>query len=314
MTETVVAQRELQKAHEKLESEKIKMDVLLHRQKELIECLGWVSEVGASAGGSRTAMLIDSVRKQLSRTTVLNENGPGSSSGSVDASSMGEVIQMQELLGQGSFGKVFKGQWRGLTVAVKSMTLPINMSGDERKQRMALMEAAISSSLVHCNIIKTHTYSIKPIRESRPQSLSEAPSISTILSPQKAAMSNAYDPPNRKLSMSGSEGAISAFEVQIVLEYCDLGTLRGALTAGVFHPSSSPNYRLILEVALGIASGMQHLHLSNIIHADLKASNILLQSSSERSSITAKIADFGLSISKVDASETHVSGMYQGRR
>ncbi len=58
---------------------------------------------------------------------------------------------------------------------------------------------------------------------------------------------------------------------------------------------------------------MQHLHASNIIHADLKASNVLLQTSSDRAiGLTAKICDFGLAITKMDSSETHVSGMCQG--
>ncbi len=38
------------------------------------------------------------------------------------------------------------------TVAVKTMILPANMTGQEKREKMAVMEAAISSSLVHPNI------------------------------------------------------------------------------------------------------------------------------------------------------------------
>ncbi len=52
------------------------------------------------------------------------------------------------------FGKVYKGLWRGTVVAVKSVVLPANMSGAEKRERMAIMEAAISSSLSHPNIVQ----------------------------------------------------------------------------------------------------------------------------------------------------------------
>ena len=50
------------------------------------------------------------------------------------------------------FGKVQRGLWRGTVVAVKTMILPANMTGQEKREKMAVMEAAISSSLVHPNI------------------------------------------------------------------------------------------------------------------------------------------------------------------
>jgi hypothetical protein len=46
------------------------------------------------------------------------------------------------------------GLWRGGQVAIKVMILPARMSGAEKKERMALMEAAISSVLQHPNIVQ----------------------------------------------------------------------------------------------------------------------------------------------------------------
>ena len=37
------------------------------------------------------------------------------------------------------------GLWRGTEVAIKTIILPTNMSGKEKRERMAVMEAAISS-------------------------------------------------------------------------------------------------------------------------------------------------------------------------
>ena len=39
-------------------------------------------------------------------------------------------------------------------MAVKSMLLPTKMNGSEKRERMAVMEAAISSSLQHPNIVQ----------------------------------------------------------------------------------------------------------------------------------------------------------------
>jgi serine/threonine protein kinase len=157
------------------------------------------------------------------------------------------------------------------------MTLPVIRSGEEKRERMALMEAAVSSSLDNPNIVKTHHYSIKPVR---------------------------HQTSSRQIAQ------ISAFEVHLVLEYCDLGSLRATLNSRIFHPGSQPDYIAIIHVAMDVALGMRYLHASNIIHADLKASNILLQSG--RECMTAKISDFGLSISKLDPLMSHVSGHFQG--
>jgi hypothetical protein len=41
------------------------------------------------------------------------------------------------------------------------MILPAKMSGAEKRERMAIMEAAISSTMAHPNIVQTYTYTIK---------------------------------------------------------------------------------------------------------------------------------------------------------
>lgn len=198
---------------------------------------------------------------------------------------MSEALEVHEVIGQGAFGVVHKGMWRNLTVAIKSMVLPLVRGKDEDKQHMAIMEAAMSSSLVHCNIVKTHHYTIKPIRDTP----STAPNYR-------------FQPP------------IIAFQVQLILEYCDLGSLWSALHSKMFHQGSLLNYKATLEVAIDIAMGMEHLHKSNILHTDLKPGNILLQSSDDAKGLTAKIIDFGLSFSRLDSGESHVSNMYHGTR
>ncbi|GMH74737.1 hypothetical protein TrST_g5911 [Triparma strigata] len=70
----------------------------------------------------------------------------------------------------------------------------------------------------------------------------------------------------------------------LVYEYCAGGSLHQLLA----DPSKPYEY---LSIALDIASGMAYLHSKNIIHRDLKSTNVLLDSN-----MRAKIADFGLSI------------------
>lgn len=54
--------------------------------------------------------------------------------------------------------QVSLGLWRGTVVAVKSMMLPAN--GTERRETMAIMEAVISSTLSHPNIVQVWLLSL----------------------------------------------------------------------------------------------------------------------------------------------------------
>lgn len=46
------------------------------------------------------------------------------------------------------------GYWKGTLVAVKTMMFPAAMSGKEKREKMAIMETAISASLSHPNIVQ----------------------------------------------------------------------------------------------------------------------------------------------------------------
>lgn len=72
-------------------------------------------------------------------------------------------------------------------------------------------------------------------------------------------------------STASTTGGIHSYEVRLVLELCDLGSLRAALDKGVFVlPDETLNYHAVLDMALDIAKAMLHLHRQSILHSDLK--------------------------------------------
>jgi serine/threonine protein kinase len=68
----------------------------------------------------------------------------------------------------------------------------------------------------------------------------------------------------------------------LILEYCEGGSLESSVNKAPL------NDEQIIDYAFGIARGMLHLHLNNIVHRDLAARNVLLADG------VPKISDFGM--------------------
>ncbi|KAG2498087.1 hypothetical protein HYH03_003845 [Edaphochlamys debaryana] len=328
LRETVAANHSLKETTRRLEEEKERMDLLLVRQYELLQCLdvhrdrdrerqarrsrsrGSTSGTGVSYNSTTSRAILD--RIEDARHSLLA------------AKSFSEdPIQVFEVLGSGAFGKVQRGVWRGTVVAVKTMILPANMTGKEKREKMAVMEAAISSSLAHPNIVTTYTYSIRPYHEPSGHGIENMLSRST-----RAPRNTPNDSEAR--SGRGPEGAhpgggntlvdglspdsssIHSYEVRLVLEFCDKGSLKDALLEDAFYSEGAPNMAAILETAADVAKAMVHMHSANVLHSDLKARNIMLKSAgTEGRRVVAKVADFGLA-SRMEQQETHLSSCFQG--
>ncbi|KAG2500643.1 hypothetical protein HYH03_001410 [Edaphochlamys debaryana] len=309
LQETVAALESLAETTQRLEQEKERMDVLLARQYDLLACLE------ANGRGKRHKPL----QRSNSQANMMSRIEDARRSLSRAKTSLDDPIQVFEVLGEGAFGKVQKGLWRGTVVAVKTMILPANMTGQQKREKMAVMEAAISSSLVHPNIVTTYTYFIRPYHEPTHDGvLNGSRNNATAMGGEGRAAEEGPSGGSEgvgSLDESGSsadEAAIHSYEVRLVLEFCDKGSLKDALDQHAFMQGGALNLSAMLETAADIAKAMVHMHAASVLHSDLKARNIMLKSGGTGGrGVVAKVADFGLS-TRMEHQETHLSSCFQG--
>ncbi|GIL74717.1 hypothetical protein Vretifemale_4651 [Volvox reticuliferus] len=270
-------------------------------------------------------------------------------------------LHLEAMIAHGTFGAVYRGVWRGLPVAVKTMvvaTEPDSITEGRQAGQLAVQEAAISLSMAHPNVVATYSYDVKPLVHAPievGQGLCDAARMPGEFT--AAAAETSPDSPNSKQDVAvhgqqQGDGKIQevwgAVKLYIVQEYCNGGTLRGALDWGMAGCVRAGGLAGMLarHLALDVALGMQHIHSCRIVHGDLKPENVLLVSSNQARaaepsdqaatgmnpvtevlnysmpftakkplmkgwSITAKVADFGLSTPLAEGA-THASKAFHG--
>ncbi|KAK9842451.1 hypothetical protein WJX81_000763 [Elliptochloris bilobata] len=213
-------------------------------------------------------------------------------------------LECGPLIGRGSYGRVYKGRWRGGTVAIKV----IAHDGSVASQMSALRESLLCKNITHPNVVQTykvHTVHADAGSEGcrspmSPVNGANAPAGSSSDAVSRSASGGALSP-------SGQHSKVSELlETWIVLAFCDQGTLEQAVRQGRFTGTLAAIYLCLLD----IAAGMDYLHSLGILHSDLKAANVLLMtvtpSAFDPRGCVCKVADMGCA-RIVEQGRTHVS-------
>lgn len=201
---------------------------------------------------------------------------------------MGRTTVVTELLGVGSYAQVYKATWDNKVVALK-VTLPLQTRDKD-------VEGLLGITLRHHNLVTTLRTAHRMVKaeggartqkNSRPVHASPLPS---------GDLDNT--PPERLTR-----------ENWIIMEYCDLGCLKGAMHNGTFRH----NWTHILYTVRDIARAIQYMHDHDTLHGDLNTNNVMLVTDkSDARGFTAKVADFGLSKATVSWEQRDFNTMSYG--
>ncbi|GFH10152.1 protein kinase domain-containing protein [Haematococcus lacustris] len=198
----------------------------------------------------------------------------------------GSELTILHPIGQGGFGTVYKGLWRNLEVAVKTVLfqdkatngqsaaachispaaddagdLATSALAQQHSQARAVLEAAVTSSIAHPNVVATYHYDIIPVRATEGAGL-------------------------RGLNIT--HAAQVDWKLYLVQEFCDAGALSTAFDQRYFHSAAGlPYLEMVLCILQDIARGMAHIHSKSVIHGDLTPTNILLKHDMNRSRCAA---------------------------
>ncbi|KAG2432173.1 hypothetical protein HXX76_009093 [Chlamydomonas incerta] len=234
-------------------------------------------------------------------------------------------------LGRGAQGAVYRGLWRGLDVAVKSVLFQQTEGpGGDISAQQAVQEAAIAVSMAHPNIVATYTYQLQPLHTPPQQQQTSWVEGSGAIS--RIASSDSPSQETRASALLHRTGEAEVWKLTLIQELCDASSLRhclqsgrllgpqggadaissdrqaavtsgstGALAAAAALAAASwapPLQTMVARTALllacDIARGLAHLHERGVVHADLSSNNVLLQS--KRSAATAFAPDGGLGV------------------
>ncbi|PNH11667.1 Serine/threonine-protein kinase CTR1 [Tetrabaena socialis] len=163
-------------------------------------------------------------------------------------------------LGQGSFGRVFKGSWHGQPVAVKVLQY-----GEDRRAAVH-NEVQLSQALHHPNIVRTMDFI-------DPSALQPSPEHSQGLS---AAEHNSVEPRLSRGPGSTAGPGPAGGKGFLVMELCEGGSLHAWRRTQWTAPGEQPDMAVLLRLAHQMACGMSYLHRQGVCHGDVKLCNVLL--------------------------------------
>lgn len=208
-------------------------------------------------------------------------------------------VEIGPLLGRGGFGKVYKGTWKGTTVAIKVIEHGKRLMENDMRQPF---EAYFSKHVSHPNVVQT--FLIHTRQQDVPHGLAvdtvdlNADSLSRQNPPHQSSVMTTHDIFSNIAQGPAVQEVGEVYETWLVLEYCDKGSLSKAVRRGVLtdHSTMKPKMDHVILSALDVANSINYLHSLGITHGDLKADNVLLKSANtDRRKFFCKVSDFGLS-------------------
>ena len=216
------------------------------------------------------------------------------------------AAEIREMIGRGSYARVYRGVWNGADVAIKIS------DAVERQLDKSVQEAGISETLVHPNIVVTFMHATRIVDKNKRElylqgdsraksggkTTGDRRSIGAKAPSGTSPLSRSKGTPQKTLSgsLEEEEAMRALVETWIVMKYCDRGSLRHAVAHGAFRKRDKPDHVAILRTVREIANGVKYLHGRHVLHGDLNTNNVLLTTSTADSrGFTACVADFGLS-------------------
>ncbi|WIA11808.1 hypothetical protein OEZ85_011900 [Tetradesmus obliquus] len=229
-------------------------------------------------------------------------------------------LRIGPLLGRGSYGRVYKGRWNGVSVAVKIIEHSERSPGTASsggKRISIVRESLLATQMSHPNIVQSYHISTMTVSERNAlakgwlgaeASTSAAPKQSP--KPSSSAQQGGDDDADSSGSNHSSDNEQrDVLETWIIMEFCEKGSLERAVSRGklVRREDRQPEMIGIYKALLDTASGLGYLHSIGVVHGDLKSANVLLKGASrDLRGFSCKIADFGLS-RVLDMDATHIS-------
>jgi len=185
------------------------------------------------------------------------------------------LIKCHSVLGRGFTSTVWHATWRGSEVAAKAISLE-HLPAEYREVALRGVELNVLGSLHHPHI--THIYRVYcVVGESK-----DLPGHSNAASPDDI-LTDFYSLKHTK-------------QVWIVMEMLHHGSLRTLPEGYVLGCSTTATIARSTGILLQLASALQYLHESGIVHGDLKRENVLLQPDAQRpGEFLIKLTDFGVS-------------------
>ncbi|CAM9283681.1 unnamed protein product [Chrysoparadoxa australica] len=194
-----------------------------------------------------------------------------------------EELNLDNRIGDGTAGVVYKGVWRGAPVAVKMIRRPFWEQLTEQDMEGFKREAYLMSRLRHPNIVLIMgvSFAAMPVEGEAGKKPEEDDSESARRTLQ--ARQRLQD-----LGFPEEEGQ-GIKTLCIITEFLSQGSLDVVIASGGL---KGAKYSLLLSIALQAARGMLYLHMHNppVCHRDLKSSNLVIDGNWQ-----VKVTDFGMS-------------------